>query len=180
MRTLQVALMVAVLAGVPLAGDSFVPSASDTNLMNRVASFQLLAKGFEPFVGPSDGYETSYITLRVSIRNNSDKDLQIMTGDLQFNDAKGTAVDSEFLDYYSVIKAHSTVTADFRAKYNGLMSENVNLRNAQVSDLRTVFYPGGMYFTDGVLLGSVWNSLYCRNPEHRGRGPCDFVAHPYQ
>jgi hypothetical protein len=97
MRTLQLAVMVVVLAGVPSAGDSFVfvPSASDQQLMNRAVSFQLLAKGYEPYVGPSDGYENEYITIRVSIRNNSNKDLQAMTGDLQFNNANGAAIESK-------------------------------------------------------------------------------------
>lgn len=93
MRTLSLAVTIVVLSGLPSAGDSFVPSASDMYLMNRVASFQLLAKGFEPYEGPSDGYDKSYITLRVSIRNNSNKDLQVMTGDLQFNDVTSTSSD---------------------------------------------------------------------------------------
>ena len=48
MRTSRLALMVVVLASLPSAGDSFVPSASDLYLMNQVASFQLLAKGSSP------------------------------------------------------------------------------------------------------------------------------------
>jgi hypothetical protein len=30
--------------------------------------------------------------------------------------------------------------------------------------------------SDSVLLSSLWNSLYCRKQEHKGNGPCDFVA----
>jgi hypothetical protein len=118
MRTLCLAAMVIVQSGLPWAGDSFVPSASDMQLMNRAVSFELLAKGFEPFVGPSDGYENEYITIRVSIRNNSNKDLQAMTGDLQFNDANGAAMESKRFDYVSVIKAYSTITEDLRVGFN--------------------------------------------------------------
>ena len=32
-----------------------------------------------------------------------------------------------------------------------------------------------MYFTDGVLLGSLWNALYCRLQEHKGKGLCDLL-----
>jgi hypothetical protein len=103
-----------------------------------------------------------------------------MTGDLQFNDAHGAAIESKRFDYVSVIKAASTITEDLQLGFNRYDPEDVKVRNAQVSDLRTVFYPEGMYFTDGVLLGSLWNSLYCRLKVHKGVGPCDFVAHPYE
>ena len=86
--------------------------------MNQVASFQLLAKGFVPHEGPSDGYDKSYLTIRISIRNNSSKDLQAMTGDLQFNDAKGPAIESKRFDDVSVIKAQSTVTRELRVESN--------------------------------------------------------------
>jgi hypothetical protein len=180
MRTLCLAAMVIVLSGLPSAGGSFVPSASDMQLMNRAVSFELLAKGFQPHVGPGDSYDSEYVTIRVSIRNLSNKDLQAMTGDLQFNDAHGAAIESKRFDYVSVIKAASTITEDLQLGFNRYDPEDVKVRNAQVSDLRTVFYPEGMYFTDGVLLGSLWNSLYCRLKVHKGVGPCDFVAHPYE
>jgi hypothetical protein len=180
MRTLQLAVMAVVLAGVSLAGNTFVPSASDMYLMNQVASFQLLAKGFEPFAGPSDGYEKSYITLRISIRNNSNKDLQAMRGVLEFLDANGAVVDSRAFDDVSVITSHSTVTRDLKMVVNRYDEQDTKFRNVQVSDVRAVFYPGGMYFTDAVLLGSLWNALYCPLQEHKGKGPCDFAAHPYE
>ena len=180
MRTSRLALMVVVLSGLPSAGDSFVPSASDQWLMNQTTSFHLLAKGFEPFVGPSDGYEKSYITLRISIRNNSNKDLQAMTGVLEFFDANGALVDSRGFAVVSVIKSHGTVIRDLKMVVNRYEDRDTKFRNVQVSDVRAVFYPSGMYFTDGVLLGSLWNALYCRLQEHKGKGPCDFVAHPYE
>ena len=52
MRTSRLAAVVVVLSDLPSVGDSFVPSASDLRLMNQGASFQLLAKGFEPYEAP--------------------------------------------------------------------------------------------------------------------------------
>jgi hypothetical protein len=178
MQTLQLAVMVVVLSGLPSAGDSFVPSASDLYLMNQVASFQLLAKGFEPFVGPSDGYEKSYITLLISIRNHSNKDLQAMTGVLEFFDANGALVDSRGFDDVSVIKSHSTVIRDLKMVVNRYDDQDTKFRNVQVSDVRAVFYPSGMYFTDAVLLGSLWNALYCRQQEHKGNSPLRLCCSP--
>lgn len=58
--------------------------------------------------------------------------------------------------------------------------EDVKVQNAQLSELRIFFYAEGMYFTDGTLLGSMGISLYCRLKDHKGKGRCDFVAHPYE
>ena len=103
-----------------------------------------------------------------------------MTGDLQFNDVKGPAIESKRFDDVSVIKARTTVTRDLRVESNAYDAEDVKVRNAQPSELRIFFYPEGMYFTDGTLLGSMGISLYCRLKDHKGKGPCDFVAHPYE
>ena len=103
-----------------------------------------------------------------------------MTGVLEFFDANGAVVDSRGFDDVSVIKSHVTVIRDLKMVVNRYDDQDTKFQNVQVSDVRAVFYPSGMYFTDGVLLGSLWNALYCRLQEHKGKGPCDFVAHPYE
>ena len=138
MRTSRLALTVVVLSGLPSVGDSFVPTASDQWLMNQTTSFQLLAKGYQSNDLMNDGFAPGYITIRISIRNHSNKDLQAMTGVLEFFDATGALVDSRGFDDVSVIKVYSTATRDLRMGFNPYEPGDVKLRNAQVSDLRTV------------------------------------------
>jgi len=177
---MRLALMVVALLGVPLAGSRFAfaapiemqpdPSASDLQLMHRTVSFQLLDKGFQPDPLNND---VPRITFRVSITNHSNKKLVAMVGDWQFNDKSGVAVDSVRFNDITPVEAYSTVTQVVRMEYNYLEPEDVKLKDARVSDLTLVFHPYGMYFTDGTLLGSMWNSLYCRKRERKDF-PCNF------
>ncbi|HMD02454.1 MAG TPA: hypothetical protein VKG44_05755 [Candidatus Baltobacteraceae bacterium] len=180
-RTVRLAVMAAALSGVPSLGTSFAfaapiemepePSAGDLQLMRRAASFELLDKGFQPDPFNND---VPRITLRVSISNHSNKDLLAMVGTWQFNDKNGVAVDSVRFNDITPIDAYSKVSQVIRMEYNYLEPGDVKLRNASASDLTIVFYPYGMYFRDGTLLGSMWNSLYCRKQERKGVRPCNF------
>ena len=126
MRTSRLALMVVVLASLPSAGDSFVPSASDLYLMNQVASFQLLAKGFEPFVGPSDGYEKSY--LRFVFRSGTTQTKICKPCRASWNSSTRTGLWSihEGCDDVSVIKSHVTVIRDLRWWSIGTTTKTLN------------------------------------------------------
>jgi hypothetical protein len=181
MRTMHLAVIAVVLSGVLSVGSGFafaapietepIPSASDLQLMNRTVSFQLLDKGFVPDPLNND---VPRITFHVSITNHSNKDLLAMVGTWQFNDKNGVAVDAVRFNDITPIKAYSKVVQDIRMEYSYLDAGNVKLRDAKASDLTIVFYPYGMYFRDGVLLGSMWNSLYCRKQVRKGLRPCNF------
>lgn len=177
MRTLRRVVMTIALCAALSAAGSAATSSSDVALVQRGVTVVLLDKGFIP-TDPRSGVNTAYITLRFSITNNTKLDLQAMTGDVQFNDPKGAVLDSEPFDDVDVIKAHSKIVYNARVQYHEYILDTVQLAHARASDLKVLFYPHGMFFTNGLLVGSMQHSLYCQEKSHTGFGPCAFDEHP--
>jgi hypothetical protein len=175
---MMLAVMAVAFFGILAAGGDAAPTAAtpaDIRLMGRAVTIELLGKAFVP-TDTINGVDMGYITLRFSIVNNTKLDLKAVFGNVQFNDLKGNAVDSEEFDDDDVIKAHRKVIYSARMQYNPYDNNNVAFSHMQASELKAVFYPHGMLFTNGPQVGTMWHSLYCHQKFNLGIGPCDFAA----
>ena len=120
--------------------------------LRRVVTMALIAKSF---VGndPMNGRYQDYITIKIALENNNDKDIKAIKGELIFNDVFGDKIHSVGFKYDEGIKAHSKKIWEGGMDYNQFMDSHKRLRSTELNNLALVWEPQTILFEDGTKMG---------------------------
>jgi hypothetical protein len=115
-----------------------------------VLEVTLLSKGFKP-ASPTAGDFEDDITLRYSFKNLSDKDIRAFDGSITFTDLLDNRILGSSIAINEVVKAGDTLNWSGGIKYNQFMDDHQRLRNEPQENLKIVFVPKKVLFTDGTV-----------------------------
>lgn len=93
-----------------------------------------------------------YVTLRLMYENRSGKDMRAFRGTLQFNDLFGEEVQKAELKEDKILKAGETRRVDRSLPYNRFIEADRKLRSTALENLKVVWLPTTILFTDGTSL----------------------------
>lgn len=93
-----------------------------------------------------------YITYKFGIQNNSDKDIRALTGRLIFNDLFDKEVSVINFTYDEPVKSGTRVVWEATTDYNQFQSDDVTLKNKDLDNLKLVWEPEKIIFSDGSEL----------------------------
>lgn len=103
-------------------------------------------KGFEKY-----DYE-EYLTYSLAFNNKSDKDIRAFKGSLSIQDLFDTEIKSINLTIDDPIKAGETFKGTYTTDYNQFKDEDSRLKNKDMENLKIVWTPEKIIFTDGSTL----------------------------
>lgn len=115
--------------------------------LRQVVTMALVEKSF---VGsdPMSGRYQDYITLKVAIENNSDKDVKALKGVLIFKDIFGDEIIEVNFKYDEGIKALSRTTWEGGIDYNQFNDSHQRLRDIELKNLSLQWEPQTIIFED--------------------------------
>ncbi|MCM4161276.1 hypothetical protein FHG64_06385 [Antarcticibacterium flavum] len=93
-----------------------------------------------------------YLTYSLAFENTSDKDIRAFKGSLVINDLFDTEIKSINLTVDDPIIAGETYRGTYTTDYNQFMDEDSRLRSKKMEDLKVVWTPEKIIFTDGSTL----------------------------
>jgi len=115
-----------------------------------VLEVALISKGFKPSNTSLRDYEDD-ITLNVSFKNLSDKDIRAFDGSITFTDLLDNRILTSGVAINQVIKAGDTLKWAGAIKYNQFMEDHQRLRNEGQENLKIVFVAKKVLFADGTV-----------------------------
>lgn len=95
---------------------------------------------------------SDYITYGFVIENKSEKDIRALKGELVFTDLFDEEIKSIGLTYDQPIKAKTTVKWNATTDYNQFKKSDQQLKNKDLKDLKVIWKPEKIIFTDGSTL----------------------------
>ena len=95
---------------------------------------------------------SDYITYGFVIENKSEKDIRALKGELVFTDLFDEEIKSIGLTYDQPIKAKITVKWNATTDYNQFTKSDQQLKNKDLKDLKVIWKPEKIIFTDGSTL----------------------------
>jgi hypothetical protein len=111
----------------------------------------LVDKGFQPADWENGQYE-SYVTIRLALRNNTNKPIRAVKGTLEFDNTLGdTIYTAPWHDEDSVYPHHTSAWVG-SVKYNQFDDALDHLKNADVGNIRLRWEPTVILFSDGSEL----------------------------
>lgn len=93
-----------------------------------------------------------FLTYDIAFENKSNKDIRAVKGVIHINDLFNDEIKSINLTYDNTISAGSTGKERFTTSYNQFLDEDTRLRSKTVEDLKIVWMPEKIIFTDGSTL----------------------------
>ena len=114
--------------------------------LGKALTVSLFEKGFTKY-----DYQ-DYITYKFAFENKVDKEVKAFTGEIIFNDLFDKKISSLNLTYDDGVLANSTKKWDAQTDYNQFMDKDVKLRNKDIEDLKIVWIPEKIIYTDGSTL----------------------------
>lgn len=93
-----------------------------------------------------------YITYSIAFENKTDKEIRALKGTLTINDLFDTKIKSITLTIDERIPAKETHKGVYTTDYNQFMDEDVRLKNKSLDDLKVVWTPEKIIFSDGTTL----------------------------
>lgn len=108
-------------------------------------------KDFIPSNYRLDRYEDN-ITISIAYENRSTKDIRAFQGIVIFNDLFGDEIFSSSIKISDPIKAGQKATWIGAIEYNQFRDEHKRLKNADMKDLKVVWKPAKIIFSDGTTL----------------------------
>ncbi|KAB1064083.1 hypothetical protein [Salibacter halophilus] len=100
-------------------------------------------------------YEAQYeefLTYGFAIKNKSDKDIRAVKGAVVFNDVFDEEIYSLNLTYDQPIKSGEQIKWNAQSDYNQFTDEHQRLKNKELKDIKVVWKPEKVIFTDGTIL----------------------------
>jgi len=137
-----------------LAAEAKAKADALTAQLRNAISLTVFDKGFQPSAPLSGRYE-DYITIKCAYENKSDKDIRAFRGHVQFTDLFGKEIYTTNMTISDPLKAGQRATWEGVIKYNQFISEQQELRNANLADMKIVWLPDGVLFADGTSLGET-------------------------
>jgi hypothetical protein len=114
-------------------------------------------KGFQP-ADTDNGDFNSYITIELAMKNTSSKTIRSMAGLLHFQNTLGRDIDVVPMTYEHPMRAGARVDWPGTIKYNQFDNGDVALKEADFSNVRLMWEPKTILFTDGSRLDAAQNS----------------------
>lgn len=114
--------------------------------LEKALSVILHGKGYEKLT-----FE-EFLTYDFSFENKTNKDIRAFKGILLINDLFDERITSIKLTFDDTIKANETINEVLTTDYNEFRSQDIQLKNKDMDDLKTVWVPEKILFTDGTTL----------------------------
>ena len=115
--------------------------------LRKAITLTVASKGFS-----ESDYE-KYINITVAYENQSAKDIRAFQGRVQFTDLFGKEIYESGVTISNPIKAGERAIWKGSIKYNQFMDAEKALRFTELSDMKIVWKPSGILFTDGSKIG---------------------------
>jgi hypothetical protein len=109
-------------------------------------------KGFIPS-DPSAGRYRDEITIKCTYQNNSAKDIRAFRGKVQFTDLFGAEIFTSGLTISNPVSTGQKGTWGGVIEYNQFERAHQQLRNTTLKDMKVVWIPDSVIFTDGSKVG---------------------------
>lgn len=93
-----------------------------------------------------------FITMKFVIKNKSDKEIRAMKGVIVFNNLFDEEIKSVNFMYDQQIEAGGEIVWDASLEYNQFSSEDKTLRSKDLKDIKVVWKPEKIMFSDGTSL----------------------------
>lgn len=103
-------------------------------------------KGFEKY-----DYQ-EYLTYSLAFENKTEKDIRAFKGSISIQDLFDTEIKSINLTIDDPIKAGETFKGTYTSDYNQFRAEDTRLKSKDMDDLKVVWTPEKIIFTDGTTL----------------------------
>lgn len=120
--------------------------------LRKTVDVAIYKKNFSPSDYQSGQYE-DYISLGFVFKNLTDKDIRGFTGTVIFNDIFDKEISKTNLSYDEILPAGKTVRWNGQKKYNQFRDEDKKLANTELNNLKLVWMPEKVLFTDGTKIG---------------------------
>jgi hypothetical protein len=134
-----------------LANEAKAKEETDLKKLRECLTLALYKKGFSP--SDTDNYQyQDYITFGVTYQNNSQKDIRAFRGVLEFQDLFGDTVLRVNLKIMDPIKAGGKANWNGTMNYNQFMENDVRLKGLEFKDIKAVWIPEKIIFSDGATL----------------------------
>jgi hypothetical protein len=102
------------------------------------------------------GYEKQdyddYLTYSLAFENKTDKDIRAFKGSITMNDLFDVEIKTISLTIDNPIKAGQTYKGTYTSDYNQFRGEDSRLKNKKMADLKVIWIPEKIIFTDGTTL----------------------------
>ncbi len=120
--------------------------------LRKAISLAVFSKGFLDS-DPMNGRFKSLITIKCVYENSSGKDIRAFTGSIRFTDLFDKPIFESSLTISDPIKAGSKANWLGTIDHNPFMSDREALKNTDLSDMKVVWLPKSIIFSDGTKLG---------------------------
>ncbi|MFB3884709.1 MAG: hypothetical protein ACE144_05745 [Thermodesulfobacteriota bacterium] len=135
-----------------LAEEAAKEEARLTEQLRKTVEVAIYKKNFSPSDWRSGQYE-DYILLGFVFKNLTEKDLRGFTGTVIFNDIFDKEICKTSLSYDEIILAGKSVRWEGQKRYNKFMDEDRKLANTDLKNLKIIWTPEKVLFTDGSKIG---------------------------
>lgn len=129
-----------------LAAKALQEETEKRDKLGKVLTVAMYDKGFE-----SGDYQ-KYLTYGLAFENKTDKDIRAVKGSLLINDLFDEKITSLTITYDVPLKAKSTAKESYTTDYNQFTDKDVLLRSKKIEDLKIIWNPEKIIFSDGTTL----------------------------
>ena len=117
----------------------------------KILTVALYDKGFNKSDFDKGEFE-DYLTYKIAYENKSDKDIRAVKGSLLITDLFDTEIETINIVEDEGIPAGKTVMKVYTTKYNQFEDEDTRLKSKRMEDIKTVWTPEKIIFSDGSTL----------------------------
>lgn len=135
-----------------LADEAKAKQEAVTAELRKAVTLAVFEKGFLPS-DPSAGRFDAYITFKCAYENTSPKDIRAFKGIVIFQDLFGSDIYRINLTISDPIKAGAKAHWSGVVKFNQFIDSEQRLRNAELKDMKVIWMPVSVIFTDGAQVG---------------------------
>lgn len=128
------------------------PGRSSGDPLLKAVSLTVVSKGFIPSDPNARRYQ-ALLTLKCSYQNTSDRDIRAFTGAVIFQDLFGKEILRTNVTISEPIKGGQQATWDGTLRYNQFIDAHQRFRVAELQDLKVVWQPASIIFSDGTRIG---------------------------
>ena len=120
--------------------------------LRKALTLTIFDKSFRPSDAMNGRFE-DLILIQAAYENTSGKDIRAFRGSVQFTDLFGEQIYVTNLTISDPIAAGANATWSGQIRYNQFMSDQQELRNTDLDDMRIVWRPASIMFADGTTIG---------------------------
>ncbi len=120
-----------------LAAEAKATADARAEELRKAMTFTVFEKGFVPTDAQAGRFE-ALITFKCAYENTSGKDVRAFRGRIQFTDLFGKDIYAISITISNPIASGAKATWDGMAKYNQFVTQQQNLRNTELKDMKVV------------------------------------------